>query len=113
VLLESRQPGEDSLSTSVIEFDGPGQGSHPGSFGLVGYLHGAGVDRPLSVFRKSSTSIDRVVLHYGWQGAVDLATSLAGVTLDCGVVVQYAYGCNYIQWPGKNMSYGKITFRDE
>ncbi len=114
VLAEIRQPGDDSASVSTLEADGPIQTVPLQQFGLVGYVNGPSVDRPLEMDRSYDGNVLTAVLHYQWEGSVDVATTLDGRPLQCGMgpnLPAPSVPCQVIAWPGATQTFGIVLER--
>ncbi|MDB4878537.1 MAG: hypothetical protein JWM41_4983 [Gemmatimonadetes bacterium] len=107
VLAEIRQPGDDTTSVAVLESDGQAAGRPIQHFGQVGYVHGEGIDHPLELARNYAGDVTRLVLHYQWQGALEIGTTLGGALVQCGLVAPGA-DCEDIEWPGAKMTFGMV-----
>jgi RHS repeat-associated protein len=69
ILMEMRAPVDDTTGTTQ-ENDGYTSDNY---YGRVVYVHGAGIDAPLALYKGSS----EVVLYANWRGQFDKATCLA------------------------------------
>ncbi|MGH7617867.1 MAG: RHS repeat-associated core domain-containing protein, partial [Gemmatimonadaceae bacterium] len=107
VLAEIREPGGDTQLASVLESDGLSAQAPFQHFGLVGYVHGLGIDRPLELWRNYSGTVTKLVTHYQWQGALELGTTLSGQLIQCGLVGAIS-PCEDIDWPGAKIRFGLI-----
>jgi RHS repeat-associated protein len=107
VLAEIRQPGDDDAPTFVLESDGPAAGGPIQHFGITAYVHGAGIDHPLEMVRNYDGSLISLVLHYHWQGALEIGTTLSGGLIQCGLP-GVAADCEDIDWPGAKVTFGMV-----
>jgi RHS repeat-associated protein len=105
VLAEIRQPGDDGAPPEILEADGSAAVQPLQHFGQVGYVHGMGIDHPLELARNYASSVTRLVLHYQWQGALEIGTLLDGRLIQCGFPSPGA-DCEDIEWPGARMTFG-------
>ncbi|HWH53221.1 MAG TPA: RHS repeat-associated core domain-containing protein [Gemmatimonadaceae bacterium] len=114
VLAEIRQAGDDSASTATIESDVPVGTAPLQMFGLVGYINGPVIDHPLAMDRNYDGNLETAVLHFQWQGSVDVATTYDGHPLQCGMgagVPAPTVPCEDIAWPGAMQTFGIVLNR--
>ncbi|HXD49531.1 MAG TPA: RHS repeat-associated core domain-containing protein, partial [Gemmatimonadaceae bacterium] len=114
VLAEIRQPGDDSASAAVLESDVPVATAPLRMFGLAGYINGPTIDRPLAMDRNFDGNLETAVLHFQWQGSVDVATTYDGHPLQCGMgpgVPAPTVPCEDIAWPGATQTFGIVLNR--
>jgi RHS repeat-associated protein len=87
-------PADSSQSIATVENDLPGGNSASGStnaWGVTGYTHAGGIDRPLGVLRMNGQYLlASLYPQTNWRGQYDLAT------LDNGTQLP-----NPVGWPGK------------
>ena len=105
VLYEIRQEAQANTSASTLELDRaasyPGRSGH---FGIVGYTHGPGIDRPLALRRHLGDfdgGLVQLTLHRDWRGMVSTSSYAvgpnAGSRAECRFVGDSL--CIYINWP--------------
>jgi RHS repeat-associated protein len=111
VLLEIRQPGDDTISTAVLESDGPAASTPRRYFGTVGYLHGPGIDHPLGLVRNYNGAPFPIIAHYHGLYGLDGATRLDGTIVSPCTSSLACYDDQLGDQPdfvGRRMSYGFV-----
>jgi hypothetical protein len=98
LLYETRGQADSAAADWMVENDNPsgaGQYTAPNAYGVVGYIHVGGIDRPLEVLRRNTTASSLVALfpQTNWRGLYETGTK------DDGSLVT-----NTINWPGANAS---------
>jgi RHS repeat-associated protein len=98
LLYETRGQADSAAADWIIENDNPsgvGQYNAPNAYGVVGYIHVGGIDRPLEVMRRNTTASSLVSFfpQANWRGLYETGTK------DDGSLVT-----NSINWPGANAS---------
>jgi RHS repeat-associated protein len=101
ILAEIRTPAPDSTASAVLENDNPQSGATDGDrFGRVEYVHGGGIDQPLTIARWGlyNASGPVTVLPYAnWRGGYEIGTLPSGVlTATCDGTDP---DCPLIAWP--------------
>ena len=111
MIAEIRQAGDDTISVAVLEADTVASITPRRYFGIVGYLHGPGIDHPIGITRNYLGSALPVVAHYHGLYGVDGATQLNGTLLSpcTGGVVCYDDNLgNQPDFAGRRMTYGFV-----
>ncbi len=87
VLYEIRQPGSDSLATTLLERDTASIYTSNHGFGRVVYTHGPGIDHPLDVIRMGYSATwpmpIALILHYTWRDVPDVGSFDNGAAKRC------------------------------
>jgi hypothetical protein len=86
ILWEMRGPGGNGEPAEWLEqVDAPGV-----EYGILGYTHAGGVDRPLVTYKTAGGNVGAVVVpHMNWRGLFSLGTSESGAASTVPV-----------EWPG-------------
>ena len=86
ILWELRGPGGNSETASRLELDY----TTGVEYGIVGYTHAGGVDRPLVAYKTAGGNSGAVVVpHMNWRGLFSLGTNVAG-----------GASTTPVEWPG-------------
>ncbi|MES2178598.1 MAG: RHS repeat-associated core domain-containing protein [Gemmatimonadota bacterium] len=89
LLYEIRQQGHHSASDAQMESDARGDTTASATyFGVVGYIHGGALDRPLALIRNGQT----IIPHAGFRGEYDAGSKASGVAAPTD-----------IDWPGNEL----------
>ncbi|HEU4885344.1 MAG TPA: polymorphic toxin type 47 domain-containing protein, partial [Longimicrobium sp.] len=86
ILWELRGPGSNTETANRLELES----AVPQEYGIVGYTHAGGVDRPLVAYKTMGGNAGAVVVpHMNWRGLFSMGTNPAGGT-----------STTLVEWPG-------------
>ncbi|MDB4906771.1 MAG: hypothetical protein JWO05_1555 [Gemmatimonadetes bacterium] len=92
ILYESRQPGGNQYTGGQLESETMGDDGAGVHYGIVGYIHGGGIDAPLMLYRNRVM----IVPHATWRGEYYTGTDSAGTTRTL-----------QMDWPGNALTISK------